>query len=406
MDIIPQPNTAVITAGVLLVIGVAVVRGLRASAPMAVVAPTPHAQPVPREDRRERNAARLRNVLLFAVWAITLGVSAQGIVGFGRDNMGLTGLWPYAVFAALDLAGALCATIAYQRAENDIQAWLPRFGVYGIVAASSYFNALHAPDRPGAQLAAALMPVIAALLLELVLRETRVSKRRKERKPIVRRLDAVRLLHPVEYVRVWLVMATDETLNVTDATRKVRVSTAARRTHKLRTRHWWTWRPERRAQRALAAAGQDLLPDVLGEVALMVQARTYAQLDFANPASVPVALNAASVGRLVLAEGPSVEPQRDTTAQRPVSRPASRRPVPRPAPQPDVVPDPVAEADRIVRAADADIERNVQKLVDHLNLLIKQGKELPGRRNLAKEFSVPERQARTALDLVKQDGAS
>jgi hypothetical protein len=58
-----------------------------------------------------------------------------------------------------------------RRAARGESAAAPRLAVWGLVAASALFNWTHAPDRPGAREAVALMPVIAAVLFEFSLRE-------------------------------------------------------------------------------------------------------------------------------------------------------------------------------------------------------------------------------------------
>ncbi|HUK71486.1 MAG TPA: hypothetical protein VLW50_22435 [Streptosporangiaceae bacterium] len=111
---------------------------------------------------REVAAAVAQYGLLFGFAAVAAGISAQGLTGFARDNMALCGPWPYLLFFALDGAAGLCAVLLLRRAARAESAIVPRVAVWGLVAASSAFNAAHAPGRPGARAAFALMPVIAA----------------------------------------------------------------------------------------------------------------------------------------------------------------------------------------------------------------------------------------------------
>ncbi len=178
---------------------------------------------------REVAAAIAQYGLLFGFAAVAAGISAQGLTGFARDNMGLRGPWPYLLFFALDGAAGLCAVLLLRRAARAESAIAPRVAVWGLVAASSAFNAAHAPERPGARAAFALMPVIAAVLFEFSLRETRRTAGRADR-----RLAGLRWLHLAERIRVQLILAADETMPAAAATRRVRINNAARRLYRLR----------------------------------------------------------------------------------------------------------------------------------------------------------------------------
>jgi Protein of unknown function (DUF2637) len=117
-----------------------------------------------------------------------------------------------------------------RRAARGESALAPRLAVWGLVAASSAFNWTHAPRHPGAREAFALMPLIAAMLFEFSLRETRHTAVRTDR----RLPGGVRWLRPVERVRVQLELAADQVLTVRDATCQVRVQQAAWSLHRLR----------------------------------------------------------------------------------------------------------------------------------------------------------------------------
>src|ERR1019366_5116575 len=187
------------------------------------------ADPARRARAREAAAAVAQYGLLFGFAAVAAAISAHGLVGFARSNMGLPGPWPYLLWGALDGAAGLCAVLLIRRAARGESAMAPRLAVWGLVAASSLFNWTHAPGHPGAREAFALMPVIAATLFEFSLRETRHIAGRTDR-----RLTGLRWLRPVERIRVQLQLAADETLPAEAATRRVRVDTAARRLHLLR----------------------------------------------------------------------------------------------------------------------------------------------------------------------------
>jgi len=69
-----------------------------------------------------------------------------------------------------------------RRAARGESALAPRLSVWGLVTASSGFNWAHAPHHPGARAAFALMPVVAAMLFEFSLRETRHTAQHTDRR--------------------------------------------------------------------------------------------------------------------------------------------------------------------------------------------------------------------------------
>ena len=178
---------------------------------------------------REAIGSAVQYGLLFGFAAVAAAISAHGLVGFARVNMGLPGPWPYLLWGALDGAAGLCAVVLMRRAARGEPAVAPRLAVWGLVAASSLFNWTHAPAHPGAREAFALMPVIAATLFEFSLRETRHTAQHAERI-----LPGLAWLRPVERVRVRMHLAADGKVAAEVATRRVRVESAARRLHVLR----------------------------------------------------------------------------------------------------------------------------------------------------------------------------
>ncbi|MGH3123209.1 MAG: DUF2637 domain-containing protein, partial [Streptosporangiaceae bacterium] len=174
---------------------------------------------------RETAATAAQYLLLGGFAAVATGISAQGLTGFARQNMGLAGPWPYLLFLALDGAAGVCAVLMTRRAARAESGLGPRLAVWGLVAASASFNASHAPHRAGAPEAFAMMPVVAAVLFEFTLRELR---QRAAGRPD-RKLDALRWLYPVERLRVQRLLAADGQLPAREATRRVRAEQAARR---------------------------------------------------------------------------------------------------------------------------------------------------------------------------------
>ena len=93
---------------------------------------------------REAAASAAQYVLLGGFASVAAGISAQGLTGFARDNMGLTGPWPYLLFLALDGAAGVCAVLLTRRAARAESGLAPRLAVWGLVAASAAFNFTHA----------------------------------------------------------------------------------------------------------------------------------------------------------------------------------------------------------------------------------------------------------------------
>ena len=243
---------------------------------------------------REAAASAAQYVLLGGFASVAAGISAQGLAGFARDDMGLRGPWPYLLFAALDGAAGVCAVLLTRRAARAESGLAPRLAVWGLVAASAAFNVTHAPHRPGAPEAFGLMPVIAAILFEFCLRELQLRAGRADR-----RLAALRWLHPAERVRVQLKLAADDHISAQAATRHVRTGLAAGRLYQLRRAldaldrasrpgPMATWRArlaERRAQAALtragfAGTGQDTAAEVLRQVQVLTRTRDLARLNY------------------------------------------------------------------------------------------------------------------------------
>jgi hypothetical protein len=253
---------------------------------------------------RETAASAAQYLLLGGFTAVAAGISAQGLTGFARENMGLAGPWPYLLFLALDGAAGVCAVLLTRRAARAESGLAPRLAVWGLVAASASFNWTHAPHRPGAPEAFGLMPVIGAVLFEFTLRELR--QRAAGRAD--RQMAALRWLYPAERFRVQRLLAADERISAQQATSRVRIEQAARRLYQLRRalhardqaarpgaladRH--TRIAERRAHAALIRAGFSdpaVAADVLRQVQVLTRTAYLARLDYttAEPARDAIA---------------------------------------------------------------------------------------------------------------------
>ena len=289
---------------------------------------------------REAAASAAQYVLLGGFASVAAGISAQGLTGFARDNMGLTGPWPYLLFLALDGAAGVCAVLLTRRAARAESGLAPRLAVWGLVAASASFNFTHAPRRPAAPEAFGLMPVIAAILFEFTLRELQLRAGRADR-----RLAALRWLHPAERVRVQLRLAADDHISAEAATRRVRIDLAARRLYQLRRAllaQGRAARPggmaarrarlaEHRAHAALIRAGfadQAIAAQVLRQVQVLTRTRDLARLDYTTAGAAQAAIaSLITSGAPVTPPGPPVMPAgsatpgglRDGTSRSPAS---------------------------------------------------------------------------------------
>lgn len=248
-----------------------------------------------RAHARETAASVAQYLLLGGFAAVAAGISAQGLTGFARENMGLAGPWPYLLFLALDGAAGVCAVLLTRRAARAESGVAPRLAVWGLVAASASFNWTHAPHRPGAPEAFGLMPVIGAVLFEFTLRELRQrTSGRADRK-----MAGLGWLYPAERIRVQRLLASDERISSQAATRRVRTEQAARRLYQLRRALHAQDRAtrrgtlaalrariaERRARAAMTRAGftdQAVAADVLRQVQVLTRTPHLARLDYST----------------------------------------------------------------------------------------------------------------------------
>jgi hypothetical protein len=282
--------------------------------------------------------------------------------------MAPSGPWPYLLFLALDGAAGVCAVLLARRAARGAGSLAPRIAVWGLTGASAAFNFTHAPHRPDAPQAYAMMPVIAAVLFEFCLQETRS---RAAARP-GRRLSALRWLRPAERVRVGLQMAADDALPAAEATRRVRAERAARALYRLRealaaqgpsagrAQSPRARRAVRRAHAALARAGfadPAVAAGILRSVQVLTMTTRLATLDYASAGAAHAAIasliaSAAPAqeqqGSLASATGPgdSDEPAHAAAPDRPSAAPVMP-PEPEPAPAPEPLPVPPAPGDEV-----------------------------------------------------------
>ncbi|MFE9341337.1 hypothetical protein [Streptomyces sp. NPDC007063] len=183
-----------------------------------------------------QHGARIEDWMTLAVASAAAYLSSTGLRAFGADVMHL-GRWEsWLPFISLDIAALVCARRARRRAAGAESAGLSGSLVWVFIAISAAFSAQEA-DTLGGVLARMVWPVIAGVLYEIGTLEKRRTARKAKKEAegtwVDRRLSAVRLLHPVEWVRVRMELAADETLSQEEATRRVRVARAGLHLYKL-----------------------------------------------------------------------------------------------------------------------------------------------------------------------------
>lgn len=133
---------AVLLLGVLVAVAV-LARGKRAGAKTEA------------DDSWERNEERRRRkeaiygiasyLLLFCCAAVAAALSFHGLVGFGRQNLNLSGGWEYLVPFGLDGAAMFCSVLAVREASHGDAALGSRLLVWTFAGAAAWFNWVHAP---------------------------------------------------------------------------------------------------------------------------------------------------------------------------------------------------------------------------------------------------------------------
>jgi hypothetical protein len=99
------------------------------------------------QHRRKREAAygSAGYALLFCCAAVAAALSFHGLVGFGQQNLSLSGGWEYLVPFGLDGAAMFCSVLAVREASHGDAALGSRLLVWTFAGASAWFNWVHAP---------------------------------------------------------------------------------------------------------------------------------------------------------------------------------------------------------------------------------------------------------------------
>ncbi|MEV5546333.1 DUF2637 domain-containing protein [Streptomyces sp. NPDC052309] len=183
------------------------------------------------EERRRRKEAvygTVSYVLLFCCAAVAAALSFHGLVGFGEQNLGLSGGWQYLVPFGLDGAAMFCSVLAVREASHGDAALGSRILVWTFAFAAAWFNWVHAPrgvGHAGAPHFFAGMSVSAAVLFDRALKQTRRAALR-EQGLVPRPLPQIRIVRwlraPRETYRAWSLMLLEGVRSLDEAVEEVR----------------------------------------------------------------------------------------------------------------------------------------------------------------------------------------
>jgi hypothetical protein len=181
-----------------------------------------------RRRRKETIYGSASYVLLFACASVAAALSFHGLVGFGEQNLNLSGGWEYLVPFGLDGAAMFCSVLAVREASHGDAALGSRMLVWLFAGASAWFNWVHAPrggDHNGAPQFFAGMSLSAAVLFDRALKQTRRAALR-EQGLVPRPLPQIRMVRwlraPVETYQAWSLMLLENVRTLDDAVEEVR----------------------------------------------------------------------------------------------------------------------------------------------------------------------------------------
>jgi hypothetical protein len=197
------------------------------------------------EERRRRKEAvygTASYVLLFCCAAVAAALSFHGLVGFGEQNLGLTGGWEYLVPFGLDGAAMFCSVLAVREASHGDAALGSRLLVWTFAGAAAWFNWVHAPrgaDHAGAPHFFAGMSLSAAVLFDRALKQTRRAALR-EQGLVPRPLPQIRIVRwlraPRETFGAWSLMLLEGVRTLDEAVDEVREDRRQKERSRLRRR--------------------------------------------------------------------------------------------------------------------------------------------------------------------------
>ncbi|WAU84219.1 DUF2637 domain-containing protein [Streptomyces sp. Qhu-G9] len=197
------------------------------------------------EERRRRKEAiygTASYLLLFCCAAVAAALSFHGLVGFGEQNLNLSGGWQYLVPFGLDGAAMFCSVLAVREASHGDAALGSRILVWTFAAAAAWFNWVHAPrglGHAGAPHFFAGMSLSAAVLFDRALKQTRRAALR-EQGLVPRPLPQIRIVRwlraPRETYGAWSLMLLENVRSLDEAVEEVREDKREKEQNRLRRR--------------------------------------------------------------------------------------------------------------------------------------------------------------------------
>ncbi|MFG2648451.1 DUF2637 domain-containing protein [Streptomyces sp. NPDC048436] len=219
----------VLLLGMLVAVAV-LARGKRAGQKAAAGTPGDDSWERSEERRRRKEAVygTASYVLLFCCAAVAAALSFHGLVGFGRQNLNLTGGWEYLVPFGLDGAAMFCSVLAVREASHGDAALGSRLLVWTFAGAAAWFNWVHAPrglGHAGAPQFFSGMSLSAAVLFDRALKQTRRAALR-EQGLVPRPLPQIRIVRwlraPRETFGAWSLMLLENVRTLDEAVEEVR----------------------------------------------------------------------------------------------------------------------------------------------------------------------------------------
>ncbi|MFF4649150.1 DUF2637 domain-containing protein [Streptomyces sp. NPDC001380] len=211
-----------------------------------------------RRRRKEMVYGIASYALLFCCAAVAAALSFHGLVGFGVQNLNLSGGWEYLVPFGLDGAAMFCSVLAVREASHGDAAFGSRLLVWLFAFASAWFNWVHAPrggGHDGAPQFFSGMSVSAAILFDRALKQTRKAALR-EQGLVPRPLPQIRTVRwlraPRETYAAWSLMLLEGVRSLDEAVEEVRDERRERAAARERQR--LAERRERAEIRALSRA--------------------------------------------------------------------------------------------------------------------------------------------------------
>ncbi|UNZ16822.1 DUF2637 domain-containing protein [Streptomyces sp. 891-h] len=193
-----------------------------------------------RRRRKETLYATAAYLLLFCCAAVAAALSFHGLVGFGRQNLGLSGGWEYLVPFGLDGAAMFSAMIAVREASHGDASLGSRLLVWIFAGAAAWFNWVHAPrgvGHDGAPQFFAGMSLSAAILFDRALKQTRRAALR-DQGLVPRPLPQIRIVRwlraPRETFGAWSLMLLEGVRTLDEAVDEVRDDRRRREQERLR----------------------------------------------------------------------------------------------------------------------------------------------------------------------------